>query len=184
MMDCFEMKEALGTMIILADTREQDTKLFGERMKQTGYPYQRQKLDSGDYSCSCTLPGGTVLNFSNRVVIERKMNLDEICQNFTRGRSRFIREFDRLKEKGGKPYLLIENACWEDVYEGNYRSLFHPNALLASLMAWCARYNAHLVFCKPETSGKLIGEILYRELKEYLEGGEADEILRTAQRIS
>ncbi len=165
-----EVEEALKHMTVLVDTREQDTKLFRERMKQTGYSYQRKKLDSGDYSCSCILPNGKTLDLSNRVVIERKMSLDEISQNFTKGRSRFIKEFERLKEKGGKPYLLIENASWEDVLRWNYHSQFHPNALFASLTAWCARYDANILFCHSSVSGKLIGEILYRELKERLEG--------------
>ncbi len=45
-------------------------------------------------------------------------------------------------------------------------------AFLASVMAFMIRYNMNLIFCKEETSGDLIKEILYRDLKERLERGE------------
>ena len=41
--------------------------------------------------------------------------------------------------------------------------------LSASLTAWLARYNCQIIFCEPATTGKLIREVLYRELKERLE---------------
>jgi hypothetical protein len=50
----------------------------------------------------------------------------------------------------------------------------HPNALVANLTAWMARYNAHIVFCRAETFPKLCKEILYREAKEYLQDMEMD----------
>jgi hypothetical protein len=45
---------------------------------------------------------------------------------------------------------------------------------MASLMAWTVRYNLRPIFCKAETSGALIKEILYRDMKERLERGELD----------
>ena len=44
-----------------------------------------------------------------------------------------------------------------------------PKAFVASLTAWLARYNCQIIFCEPATTGKLIREVLYRELKERLE---------------
>ena len=67
-------------------------------------------------------------------------------------------------------YLLVENATWEKVYSGKYRSLFTPQALIASIDAFRARYGMQLDFCKAETTGRIIRDVLYRELKEYLEG--------------
>lgn len=175
-MDPFEVRDSLESLTVLVDTREQDTPAFRRRMRALGCPYRREKLDSGDYSVVCTLPGGAEYSLANEVVIERKMALDEACQNFTRGRERFIREFDRLRERGGKAYLLIENAGWEDVFSGNYRSRFHPNALVASLKAWEARYNTHILFCPANLTGQMIYKTLYYELKERLESGAADEL--------
>ena len=45
-------------------------------------------------------------------------------------------------------------------------------AYTASVIAFMVRYNLNIIFCKEETSGDLIKEILYRDLKERLERGE------------
>ena len=55
--------------------------------------------------------------------------------------------------------------------QGHYRSRMDPHALLASMTAWLARYRCQVLFCQPETTGALLREILYREAKERLEGG-------------
>lgn len=167
-MDIFEIKEALENITVLVDTREQETAAMRKRLSTIGYPYRREKLDFGDYSAECK-GGGETISFKNLVAIERKMSLDEICSCYCRGRGRFTREFQRAKDANAKVYLLIENGDWEKVYAGKYRSQMSPEAFSASLLAWLARYNCQLIFCKPETSGRLIGNILYREIKEHLE---------------
>ena len=82
----FEIDKCLESMVLLVDTREQPTERLKERLEAAGLPYERAKLDVGDYSCKCTLPDGEVLDFSARAVIERKMNLDELCMCFGRER--------------------------------------------------------------------------------------------------
>lgn len=166
----FELTSSLESMTLLVDTREQPTEKLKERIRQTGLPFERRKLEQGDYSCKCTVPDGSELNFSNRVAIERKMNLDELCLCFGRERKRFEKEFERAKQAGCRIYLLVEGGNWEKVYNGKYRSLYNEKALVASIDAFRARYGMQLDFCKPETTGKLIRDILYRELKEYLQG--------------
>ncbi len=173
-----DIKNTLDSMVVLVDTREQNTPALRKRLEAMGRPIERAALLSGDYSCKCILPDGTAYSLAERVTVERKMSADEIAGNFTKGRQRFVREFERLKERGGKAYLLIENASWEQIMNGKYRSRFAPKAFTASLSAWQARYNAHILFCKSETSGKLIEKILYYELKEILESGELDEHCR------
>ena len=170
----FEIQAALESMVLLVDTREQPTPCFERRMKEAGLPYVRQKLDFGDYSARCTLEDGAELDFSGSVAIERKMNFDELCQCYTRGRKRFENEFLRAKNRGAKIYLLVENGSWEKAIEGKYRSRMQPKAFVASLLAWLARYDCQLIFCQPDTTGKLIREILYREVKERLERREFD----------
>jgi hypothetical protein len=49
-----------------------------------------------------------------------------------------------------------------------------PHALFGSILAFCVRYHIMLIMCKEETSGKLIGELLYRDFKERLERGDYD----------
>ena len=102
------------------------------------------------------------------------MNLDELCLCFGRERGRFEREFERAKAAGCRIYLLVEDGSWEKAYKGEYRSLYNPKALIASINAYRARYGMQLDFCAPETTGRLIRDILYREVKEYLQGCERD----------
>ena len=156
-------------MTLLVDTREQPTERLEKRIMAAGLPHIWKKLDYGDYSCQFTLPDGRVVDFSSRVAIERKMNLDELCTCFGRERKRFEHEFERAKADGCRIYLLVENADWEKAYGGKYRSLYSVNALIASIAAYRARYGMQLDFCRPETTGRLIRDILYREAKEYLE---------------
>lgn len=171
-----ELNHVLETAVILCDTREQPNARFEKRMKEIGLPYRREKLNFGDYSIACKLENGTEINLSSAVVIERKMNLDEICGCFCQSRSRFEHEFLRAKQAGAKIYLLIENGSWEKAYAGYYRSRMSPKSFIASLTSWLARYNCQIIFCEPETTGKLMRELLYRELKERLEVVECPEI--------
>lgn len=172
-----DIENTLATTKILVDSREQDTEQARRRYAIFGCDHKRHKLDFGDYSCEFTLPNGKVVSLADKCVIERKYGLSELCMCYTRERGRFKREFERAASKGAKTYLLIEGASWEAVYAGRYRSQMKPQALAASLLAWLARYNCQLIFCKAETSGRLIRNILYREAKERLERGDFDDTL-------
>lgn len=164
----FEIDTALKTLTVLVDTREQPTLRLKKRIKDMGVPAVRRKLDFGDYSAAVTLSGGSEYSIEKAVCIERKMDIDELCGCFCKDRARFAREFERAKKAGAKTYLLVEDASWEKIIRHNYMSLMVPNALVASITAWLSRYNCVLIFCQPETSGRLIKEILYREMKERL----------------
>lgn len=170
----FELQKTLDTLTLLLDTREQDTPSLHRRLKNIGLPHKRQKLDFGDYSCEVTLPDGCVVRFDRIFVVERKMNIDELASCFTSQRKRFTAEFERAKQAGAKIYLLIEGATMEKIVNGQYRSKVSPNALMASIFAFLVRYDCQLVFCKAETSGRVIREILYREAKEYLQNKEIE----------
>lgn len=168
-MDHFSVDAALKTLTALVDTREQDTVRAKKRLQSIGLPIERKALSFGDYSAYCTLPNGEAYSLEKLISIERKMSLDEIAMCYTSNRPRFKREFERARDAGAKMYLLIENGDWEKAYTGSYRSRVRPEALTASMIAWLARYNCQLLFCKEETSGKLIRDVLYREMKERLE---------------
>lgn len=167
----WEIKQTLETLVIVIDTREQKTARLIKRVEQMGVPSIVKKLDFGDYSAVVTLPDGSLYSLEHRVSVERKADLTEICNNFKSdkkhpNRDRFAREFERAKTANAKMYLLIEDASWEKVIGAKYRSFMSPNALLASLTTWTARYDCPIVMCESATSGKLIKEILYREMKE------------------
>ncbi len=175
-MDHFEVTEALNTFQILVDNREQATPKAVERYKSFGVPYKRATLNYGDYCGIITINDSEIYDTTHSVkascVIERKMSLDELAMCFTRGRDRFRREMERAASNGSTVYLLVENATYEGIIKHRYRSRFNPSAFLASLTAWTVRYNLIPIFCKADTSGQLIKEILYRDMKERLERGE------------
>lgn len=163
------MYDALDSMVCVVDSREQDTPRLRARLRQIGGESDRRKLDFGDYSADFPLPTGEIFTLSDKVVIERKMNIDELCLCYTKDRERFEREFERAAAAGARIYLIIENASWENIYAGKYRSKMRETALVASILAYISRYDCIPIFCKPETTGKLIKDILYREGKKRLE---------------
>lgn len=150
------------------DSREHETVKYHQRIDQFGCPVIKTKLDYGDYSAQCTLPSGVILSLAGTAVAERKMSLAEICGNFTIHRERFAAEFSRARNNGAKVYIIIEQASWEKAYSGYYRSQMKPAALVASLTTWMVRYDAPILMCSPDTSAKLIRDILYREMSEAL----------------
>lgn len=180
-MTIFEQKEVLKSFEILVDTREQGTDRSEKRYQSFGVPYKKATLDYGDYTYNAELPNGKLYDISKTIspicAVERKMNLDELAGCFTRSRQRFQREFERASDNGSRIYLICENANWENLLNGKYRSRLNPNAFAASAAAWMIRYNMNVIFCKEETSGRLIKEILFRDLKERLERGEFDGVV-------
>jgi ERCC4-type nuclease len=153
---------------IIVDTREQETKEFEVRIKSMNAPIIRKKLEFGDYSAVCTAPNGQKISFEKKISIERKMSIEELCNCFCNGRERFEAEFERAKAVKAKMYLLIENASWEKIHKGEYKSRMTSEALIASLETWEARYNCPLIFCSSSLSGIIIKNHLSREVKEIL----------------
>ena len=173
-MNNFDLEKTLSTMVIAVDSREHPTAEAKKRWESFGVPYRIQGLRSGDYTAEFSLPNGETFSLENHSVIERKLGISEICGNFCQNRARFIREFERIRNAGAKAYIIVEGASWEAIYNHRYHSQMAPQALVASLTAWMARYNANIIFCKAETFPKLCREILYREAKEILANMEVD----------
>ena len=170
----FELDKTLSTMVLVVDSREKPTAEAKKRWESFGVPYVIEPLKSADYTARFRLPNGEWFSLENHAVIERKSGIDELCGNFCQNRARFIREFERIRNAGAKAYVVIEGASWEAIYNHRYHSKMAPQALIASLTAWMARYNAHIIFCRAETFPKLCREILYREAKEILTNIEVD----------
>lgn len=178
-MDHFDARDLLATFEIICDTREQVTPRAEQRYKSFGVDYSRGTLSYGDYCGNITFRDGSKLydsskTISAKCVVERKMNLDELAQCFTRGRDRFKREFKRAADHGCRVFLLCENGSIEKILRHEYRSKFSPKAFLASIIAWNIRYDMQLIFCSQLSSGAMIKEILYRDMKERIENGDFD----------
>ena len=165
-----DVEEALRTMVIIVDTKEQDTQRARTRYAQFGCPYERISLKTGDYSAKFQMPDGSWFDMSNDIAVERKYSLDELCMCFGSERKRFIKEFERAKESSIRLWLLLENSTFKKAYNGQYRSKYNPKSLIASILAWQARYNCRIVMVDESVSGQLIHDILYYEGREILMG--------------
>lgn len=163
-----QIEKMLASMKVYVDTREHQTAEFRRRIQGLECPCIRKALRYGDYSCCFTDTDGREISLERAVVVERKMSLAEICANFTQGRGRFIREFERSSADGCKVHILIENESYEKLYAGAYRSRMTPEALAASLCTFFARYGCALHFCRSSTTSRLIRDLLHYHLREYL----------------
>ena len=71
------------------------------------YYVQEKGLKVGDYTIAVQLPNKEVINFKDKIVVERKQDLNELCQNLfdsksknEEGLTRFERELKRAYEQG------------------------------------------------------------------------------------
>lgn len=157
--------DIISDMIIIVDTRENKWQHIEKYFKDNKLQYRLQKLDVGDYSFE--LPNYPHLELDNKFIVERKGSLDELAGNFTKGRQRFAREFERM-QKDQKIHLVLENFTWRKLLNGSYRSKFTPNAYKSSLIAWSIKYNFPTWNVVKEDSGEVIYEILKKELENHL----------------
>ena len=144
-------------------------------------PYFRQEkgLKTGDFTLVVQLPNQQQINFQDKIIIERKNSLNELCQNLfddkdKNGMTRFERELKRAKEQGIKVILLVET---EDMHSKilsskHFRydkaSKVSPKAFNSILRSLQARYNISIEYCNKKDSARLIHDILYYHAREYL----------------
>ena len=143
------------------------------------YYIKDKGLKVGDYTIAVQLPNGEVVNFQDKVVIERKADLSELCCNFfdkkdEEGKTRLERELDRAKEQGIKVILLVEvDNMHSKILSSKYfrfdkASKVSPASFNAILRSLQAKYNISIEYCKKEDSARLIHDILYYHAREYL----------------
>lgn len=159
--------EALNHMTIIVDSREKVNQHITSYLDKNQDQYCIKKLDFGDYSAKIDF-GGTNIDLSDKVVIERKASLDELAINVTKDRERFEREFKRCQDKNAKIFLLIENASWWDIASHHYRSQLNQKSYMATLLAWQYKYNITVSFIQENLSGMYIKGTLYYALRDYL----------------
>lgn len=159
-----EKSKILDDMVIICDSREQKNQHILEYLKTNNIPYIIDKLDTADYTF--ILPSYPELNLDKHFLVERKNSLSELAGNFTKGRDRFKREFERAESN--KIHLVVETATFRKLFNGSYRSKFNPKSYLASLLTWNIRYDCPVWFAETKESPTLIYAILFYELKEFL----------------
>jgi len=104
------------------------------------------KLDAGDYS---------IKGIEHLIVIERKMNADELFNNFTQNKERIYAEFERLRGHKIK-IMMIEQSCEDIMNPHNYyvnkkglnkRAASMPVAVVASnLNTLMVEYGVQVIF--------------------------------------
>lgn len=164
-----QIEKCLDKLVVLVDTREQPTARLKERLDAIGFESERKALLCGDYSARIVANVEESIDLSGLFAIERKMDIDELAMCFTRERERFKREFERARDAGIKMYLIVEECNWEKLYNASYRSKMNPKALVNSILAFEARYDLRVYFCRKASTGKLIRDICRIEARRYLE---------------
>ena len=143
------------------------------------YYKQEKGLKTGDFTICVQLPNGSQINFQDKIVIERKKDLNELCCNLfdkkdSNGLTRFERELKRANEQGIKVVLLVEidNMHSKIMSSKHFRydraSRVSPKAFNSILRSLQARYNISIEYCEKNQSARLIHDILYYHAREYL----------------
>lgn len=160
-----DIEKILKKIVVLVDSREKVWSHIKMYFKSKKIEFEIKTLDFGDYTFM--LPKCPDLGieedvyFNNEIVIERKANAEEISGNFTDGRERFEREFER---GSNKIRILIEESSYSDISNGKYNTEFNSNSFLGSLHSFQEKYNAPFFFINKENSG----EYIYNTFKYYL----------------
>ena len=145
------------------------------------YYIQEKGLKVGDYTIAVKLPNGEVINFKDKIVIERKADLNELCCNLfdkkdEEGLTRFERELKRGYEQGIKIHLLVETDNMVDKilsskhFRYDKASKVNPKSFQMMLLSLCNRYNVTVWYTNKNNSARLIHDLLYVYIREYLKG--------------
>ena len=156
----------------------------GKKSKQgepIQYYIQEKGLKVGDYTIAVQLPSGEVINFQDKIVIERKADLNELASNLydskskdEEGLTRFERELKKGYENGIKMHLLIEtdNMIDKILSSKHFRydkaSKVSPKSFQMMLLSLCNRYNVTVWYTDKKNSARLIHDLLYVYSREYL----------------
>ena len=165
-----EVKQLIGSMVVLIDTRENENGHITEYLSKKKIPYESKKLNYGDYSVK--IPKNEEIGvqrdffFDDSVVVERKGSLSELAGNLTKDRTRF--ESELIRAKGANIALMIENATYADLVMGRYRSEYNAKSFVATLATYSARYGLDVNFVEKELAGNWIYHRLYYAVREEL----------------
>lgn len=149
-------------MTIQIDSREKAraiTKIVAD-FDRLGVRHYSSKLFVGDY-----------MSLDNpRLIIDRKQNLLELCQNVCQGHKRFIGELKRAKENGIALIILCEHGCgirelsdvagWVNPRLKESKLAMSGQRLYKVLSTMEKSYGVKFLFCQKEQTGRKIIELL------------------------
>lgn len=149
---------------IFVDTREKPAAilLIMHYFKVSELNVVRSKLYVGDY----------MMQDNPHMVVDRKQNLSELCNNVTNDHRRFACELERARAAGIKVVILVEHGhqikTLDDVKKWkNPRLKKNPKAttgetLYKILSTMIQVYDIRIEFCDKSETGRMIYEILKR----------------------
>lgn len=165
-----EEKELLNSITILLDSREQKNTHIVEWLDKKKKPYKQKKLDFGDYGFFIpqneSLGIMKDLDFSSKIVFERKQNIDEFVSNIVSDRTRIEREFALCP---AKIEMIIENSQYKDLRDGNYRGNYKPESVLGTIHSWKYKYGVDFQFMPDPNDTPLYMYLsFYHYLRNYI----------------
>lgn len=148
-------------MVIIEDTRNKldKNKHIREQLEKLGHKVVRSKIYCGDYTYAT----------DQKICIDTKQDLQEVCGNVTQQHERFRDECERAKEAGIQLIILIQEPSIKDIMGVpswyNWRKKVNPRAtsgkVLYSIMRkMTEKYGVRWEFCTKATCGKRIIELL------------------------
>ena len=155
-------EEALRKLTIIEDSREKPQAVLkiNNYFEKIGARVIRSKMYVGDYQFMC----------NPYLVIDRKQNLNELCNNVVQDHKRFTDELKRAEEVGIAVVVLVEHGaevkCIDDVQKwDNPRLKESPLAVSGErwykiLKAIESSYHCRVEFCTKAQTGRRIVEIL------------------------
>lgn len=165
-----EVDRIIASMTILVDTREQKNDHITGYFDKAGIPWKQKALKYGDYSFflpadeGLSLPRDTY--FDNDIIVERKGSLEELSGNFSKERDRLEKEFAMAPKT---KVLLIENASYDKMINGQYKTQYSNKSFWGSLHTMWHRYNIPAFFMQDKAySGFFIRGYFTYYLKEWL----------------
>lgn len=149
-------------MTIQIDSREKAraiTKILSD-FDRIGVKHFSSKLYVGDY-----------MSLDNpRLIIDRKQNLLELCQNVCQGHKRFTGELKRAQDSGIKLIILCEHgygirelsdvAGWVNPRLKDSKLAMSGQRLYKVLSTMEKTYGVKFMFCQKEQTGQKIIELL------------------------
>lgn len=149
-------------MVIQIDSREKARAIrkIVETFDNNGIQHFVSKLPVGDY-----------MSLDNpRLIIDRKQNLAELCQNVCQGHRRFRAELERANEYGMHVIILCEHGRdiktftdvmkWENPRLKDSPMAMNGERLYKVLSSMSKKYNVDFEFCTKSQTGKRIIELL------------------------
>ena len=138
--------------MIIVDTREKirAIRLILEEFDRQGVEYVRRKLDFADYAST---------DGPERIVIDRKQNLNEIAFNVIQGKARFVREIERCNRAGW--HMTLEDVIqWKNPRLKDSPLAVSGERLFKILKAMEEFYGIKFQFCGKRQTGKRILDLL------------------------